>query len=56
MKKSISVLLIVWALVLAYCVFNANIYVNAIVLTLGLIAVILTAAYIFERDEKKNKK
>lgn len=56
MKKSISVLLVVWALILAYCVFNTNLYVNAIVIILGLIAVILTAAYIFDKNEKKNKK
>lgn len=56
MKKSISILLVVWALVLAYCIFNTNLYVNAFVLTLGAIAVILGAAYIFEKNENKKKK
>lgn len=56
MKKSISVLLVVWALVLGYTIFNTNLYVNAIIIVLGLIVVILTAAYIFEKNENKKKK
>jgi hypothetical protein len=58
MKKSISilVLLLVWVLVLAYCIFNTNLYANAIVIVLGLIAVILGAAYVFEKNEDNKKK
>lgn len=56
MKKRISVLLAAWALVLGYTIFNTNLYANAIVIVLGLIAVILGAAYVFEKNENNKKK
>lgn len=46
----ISVILVVWCVILAYCAFiSTNVYLNAFLISVGFILAILAAAFVLDK-------
>lgn len=49
----IYIVLVIWASLLVYCMFNDNVYVNGLILFFGLLFTVCALGYIMDNKNKK---
>lgn len=49
----IYIVLVIWASLLVYCMFNNNVYVNGLILFFGFLFIVCALGYIMDNKNKK---